>query len=186
MSLHIRAAEQEDAAVVALLGRITFAETFGPLFEHHPDDLALYLQATFGVAKIRRSLGNPGNSYRLAFADDLPVGYAKLKYPSATGLLPGSDAAQLQKIYVLRDFLGRGSACRSCKCRSHARRRFGHRRSGCPCFARTSGRSGSIASTALRRSDRTPSRSARKPSISRRWCGPSRSPQPPARPSDCR
>lgn len=108
ISFRIRAAEPDDAALVALLGRITFAETFGPLFERHPDDLGLYLQATFGVAKIRRSLAGPGNSYRLAFADDLPVGYAKLKYPSATGLLPEADAAQLQKIYVLRDFLGRG------------------------------------------------------------------------------
>jgi GNAT superfamily N-acetyltransferase len=186
MSLHIRAAEQEDAAVVALLGRITFAETFGPLFEHHPDDLALYLQATFGVAKIRRSLDVPGNSYWLAFADDLPVGYAKLKYPSATGLLPESDAAQLQKIYVLRDFLGRGIGLPLLQVSVARARRLGHRRSGCPCFARTSGRSGSIASTALRRSDRTSSQSARKPSISRRWCGPSRSPQPPARPSACR
>jgi len=38
----------------------------------------------------------------------LRVGYAKLKHPSPIASLPQVDAAQLQKIYVLREFLGQG------------------------------------------------------------------------------
>lgn len=108
MSAELRAAGVEDAAVVALLGRITFSETFGSLFRDHQDDLHAYLDATFGVAKIERSLGKPENAYWLAFNQGLPVGYAKLKHPSPVVSLPQDDVAQLQKLYVLRDFLGQG------------------------------------------------------------------------------
>jgi diamine N-acetyltransferase len=106
MHLFIRQADMGDAAIIGLLGRITFAETFAHLFERHPGDLRTYLDATFGVAKIAASLGKRENTYWLALRHGLPIGYAKLKAPAAA---PGRDvakAAQLQKIYLLREFLG--------------------------------------------------------------------------------
>jgi ribosomal protein S18 acetylase RimI-like enzyme len=108
MSLEIRRAEPKDAEAVALLGRITFAETFGSLFQNHADDLRSYLDHTFNVANIRRSLVEPDNRYWLALVDELPVSYAKLKFPSPVGPLGGAEVAQLQKIYVLREFVGHG------------------------------------------------------------------------------
>jgi ribosomal protein S18 acetylase RimI-like enzyme len=98
----------EDAAIVALLGRITFAQTFGYLFRGHAQELSTYLDTTFDVENIRTSLGKPGNAYWLALRDRLPVGYAKLKHPSALPGRSGKAAAQLQKIYVLNEFLGEG------------------------------------------------------------------------------
>lgn len=108
MDLQIRHAVTDDAEMVALLGRITFAETFGHLFANHAGDLRTYLDRTFAVAKIRSSLGEPHNRYWLSHLNGLPVGYAKLKHPSPTALLPKEDPAQLQKIYVLREFLSQG------------------------------------------------------------------------------
>ena len=106
--LQIRIAEPEDAKIVALLARITFAETFGYLFEKHKGDLRVYLDHTFGVEKILRSLGNPVNRYWLGFVAGLPVSFAKVKYPSPIPLAQTGNVAQLQKIYVLRDFVGGG------------------------------------------------------------------------------
>jgi ribosomal protein S18 acetylase RimI-like enzyme len=106
MNLQIRKAGPNDAVVIALLARITFAETFGYLFHDHPDDLRAYLDSTFALGKIERSLGQPRNTYWLGFSDGLPVAYAKLKYPCAMPLSDQGDAAQLQKIYVLREFVG--------------------------------------------------------------------------------
>lgn len=106
MATEIKRADDGDAATVALLGRLTFAETFGHLFQDHRCDLRAYLDATFEVAKITDSLRKPENLYWLAFARGLPVGYAKLKHPSPPLGQQASDAAQLQKIYVLREFLG--------------------------------------------------------------------------------
>jgi diamine N-acetyltransferase len=108
MSADIRRAEQHDATTVALLGRITFAETFGYLFQVCPGDLRDYLDATFDVAKIERSLGDARNLYWLAFRHRLPIGYAKVKRLSPVPGQPGLRAAQLQKVYVLQAFLARG------------------------------------------------------------------------------
>jgi GNAT superfamily N-acetyltransferase len=83
MSAHIRRAASADAPIVALLGRVTFVETFGYLFrDRFKNDLRAYLDTTFDVAKIERSLGKPENIYWLALWEKLPVGYAKLKHPS--------------------------------------------------------------------------------------------------------
>ena len=103
-NVNIRLAGKEDAVVIALLGRVTFTETFGHLF-HDPNDLQEYYSRTFSVDKIEKSLQKSKNIYWLASADDLPVGYAKLKLDSTTPFLKEEAVCQLQKIYVLKDFL---------------------------------------------------------------------------------
>lgn len=108
MNTAIRLAKSDDAEIVSILGRITFSETFGNLFDEFKDELFDYLNTTFSVEKIRKSLNKSSNKYWIVIVDGLPVGYAKLKYPSDTELLPGADVAQLQKIYVLRDHLAMG------------------------------------------------------------------------------
>ncbi len=100
----IRNATPADAGVIALLGRITFTETFGHLFRYS-EDLDNYLKRTFSVDKIESSLKKAENVYWLAFANRLPVGYAKLKLDSPSLFLNESSICQLQKIYVLKDFL---------------------------------------------------------------------------------
>jgi ribosomal protein S18 acetylase RimI-like enzyme len=106
MAAEIRRATAGDAVTIALLGRITFAESFGHLFRSHPHELRRYLDRTFGVGKIEISLAKPENVYWLAYRDHLPIGYAKLKHPSAPSGDAGKNSAQLQKIYVLTEFLG--------------------------------------------------------------------------------
>jgi diamine N-acetyltransferase len=108
MTIRIIRAKPEDAAIVALLGRITFAETFGYLFRCYAQELSTYLDMTFDVEKIQTSLGKPQNAYWLVVRDRLPVGYAKLKHPSAPSDRAEESAAQLQKIYVLKEFVGEG------------------------------------------------------------------------------
>ena len=97
-------AQASHAAYISLLGRITFTETFGHLFRD-PQDLREYYQQTFSVNKIRKSIEKSTNQFWLAFVDDLPVGYAKLKLDSPSPFLSETECCQLQKIYVLKDFL---------------------------------------------------------------------------------
>ena len=100
----VRRATSRDAAAVAFLGRTTFGETFGHLFRD-PNDLLNYYESTFSEKKIELSLQKDGNVYWLAFVDDHPVGYAKLKLHSPSQFLEETDVCQLQKIYVLKDYL---------------------------------------------------------------------------------
>ncbi len=102
----IRIAEPKDAVHIALLGRITFTQAFGHLFRDQ-QDLYDYLDKTFSVAKIESGLQKENNIFWIATYNDLPVGYAKLKLNSSTKFISNQSVSQLQKIYVLKDFLSK-------------------------------------------------------------------------------
>lgn len=100
----IRLANELDATHIALLGRITFTETFGHFFRDKKV-LLDYYNRTFSVEKIRTGLKNANNVFWIAFVNELPVGYAKLKLNSKSNFIKSENVCQLQKIYILNDFL---------------------------------------------------------------------------------
>ena len=102
--IEIRIATKNDAGYIALLGRVTFTETFGHLFRNE-QDLLNYYNSTLSVDKIENSFSKPNNVYWIAFVDRLAVGYAKLKLNSQSEFISDSNVCQLQKIYVLKNFL---------------------------------------------------------------------------------
>ncbi|MGX1929674.1 N-acetyltransferase family protein [Flagellimonas sp. 2504JD4-2] len=104
--MQIAKATSSDATIIALLARITFSETFSHYFSDKTD-LENYLDHTFNVEKLKNSLTKPNNVYWLAYIDGLPVGYAKLKLNSPSPFIEAQDVCQLQKIYVLKDFLSK-------------------------------------------------------------------------------
>lgn len=103
-NIETRIAQSSDAPFIALLGRITFTETFGHLYRDR-NDLLDYYDRTFSVSKIENSLAKPTNIFWISFVDRLPVGYAKLKLNSGSEFVTAGRVCQLQKIYVLNDFL---------------------------------------------------------------------------------
>ena len=103
-AMEVRLARKEDAPFIALLGRTTFTETFGHFFRDQ-QDLIDYYNSTFSVQKIEAGIQKPNNLFWIAFANRLPVGYAKLKLHSNSEFIDSTDVCQLQKIYVLKDFL---------------------------------------------------------------------------------
>ena len=103
-TIEIRLAKKEDARFIALLGRTTFTETFGHFFRDQKD-LIDYYNLTFSVQKIEDGIKKPNNIFWIAFVNRLPVGYAKLKLYSNSEFIESKDVCQLQKIYVLKDFL---------------------------------------------------------------------------------
>ncbi|WP_147679076.1 GNAT family N-acetyltransferase [Algibacter pacificus] len=103
-TIEIRQASKKDVKFIALLGRITFSETFAHYFSYE-QDLLDYLEATFSLDKMENSIDKPNNKYWIATVNNLPVGYAKLKLNSASEFTLANQVCQLQKIYVLKDFL---------------------------------------------------------------------------------
>ena len=97
-------AQESDAEFIALLGRMTFTESFGHLFRDK-NDLLEYYERTFSVQKLRNSITKPKTVYWIAKANDLPVGYAKLKLDYESEFIRSESICQLQKIYVLKDLL---------------------------------------------------------------------------------
>ena len=104
--LIIRKANIEDAQFMALLARVTFTETFGHYFSNKPD-LLDYYDKTFSVSKIKASLAKENNVFWISFLNELPVGYAKLKKVSNYVFIDSDKVSQLQKIYILKDFISK-------------------------------------------------------------------------------
>ena len=67
-----------------------------------------YYNYTFSVQKIEDGMKKQNNIFWIAFVNQLPVGYAKLKLNSQSEFIDSKDVCQLQKIYVLKDFLSMG------------------------------------------------------------------------------
>jgi ribosomal protein S18 acetylase RimI-like enzyme len=103
-TITIRVATIDDASIISLLARITFTETFGHLFRDQ-EDLSHYFRTTFAVGKIERSIEKETTVFWLAYVNELPVGYAKLKLDSPSEFIDSEKVCQLQKIYILKDFL---------------------------------------------------------------------------------
>jgi diamine N-acetyltransferase len=102
--MQIRIANISDAEIISSLMITTFDETFGHLFDDR-QILLDYFEAFFSVDKIRNGIQKENNVFWLAFMDDKPVGYAKLKETSPSKFVIGTKVSQLQKIYVLKEFL---------------------------------------------------------------------------------
>lgn len=106
-NVQVRKATAEDAVGLALLGRVTFAETFD---SHFKDKQGLWehYEATFSVSKISRSLQDPNTIFWIATHNHLPVGYVKLKKQSLPEVTLPGRCSELEKIYVLKDYLSQG------------------------------------------------------------------------------
>ena len=105
MKIVIRKAQANDAPVLALLAQVSFREAFSHFWTDE-EVLRKYFKTVFSVGKIRNSITKENNVYWIAFANELPVGYAKLKKYSPYEKLSDKRPAQLQKIYLLNDYIG--------------------------------------------------------------------------------
>jgi len=101
-----RDAHADDAPAIAELFERSFVETFGPLYR--PEDLAAFL-ARFSLPAWRRELDYPNLRFRLAVADGVPAGFAKVG-PVGLPVEPDRPAAELRQLYLASDFHGAGIA----------------------------------------------------------------------------
>ncbi len=105
MVLKIKQANEQDAETLSLLARVTFKEAFGYVWTDKPV-LKKYLDSTFSVGKVSDSIRKENNIFWIAYANQLPVGYLKLKKYSPYEKISDTKPAQLQKIYILNDYIG--------------------------------------------------------------------------------
>lgn len=105
MKISVRKANYDDAGLVALLGRITTKNTFDYLFLNHQADFENYLNDSFSVANIQKWMKDEHYIFWLAFANDLPVGYAKLRLNHPFDEDDSNYISQLDKIYIHQDFI---------------------------------------------------------------------------------
>jgi ribosomal protein S18 acetylase RimI-like enzyme len=107
MNIEIIFVKPDHAAAIAYIGRTAFRDAFGSLFNNR-NELEDYLDYTYNVEKIACSIRKENNQYFLAVVDGLPAGFAKLKKHSLNEQLDFLFQAELQKLYVLKRYQGKG------------------------------------------------------------------------------
>ena len=102
--IKIKTATKADTAILALLGRQTWAESHGHYIEDK-NDVLKYLNENFSVSKTKENINNPNQRYYIIYADDLPVGYAKLVTNVSNKNVTSQSSCQLERIFILNDFI---------------------------------------------------------------------------------
>jgi len=102
--IKIKKAKKTDIEILALLGRLTWAESHG----HYIDDkniLLKYLDENFSVSKTEQNINNPKQLFYIMYADDLPIGYAKLIVNAIQENVASQNNCRLERIFILNDFI---------------------------------------------------------------------------------
>lgn len=102
----IRPAAPDDNKRIADLGRRTFADSFGS--DNDPGDMERYLDKAFSPDIQAAELAEPSSCFLIAESGEQSVGYARLVEVSAPACVAAARPVKLQRIYVDRQWIGRG------------------------------------------------------------------------------
>jgi GNAT superfamily N-acetyltransferase len=104
--LTIRRGVVEDAELLSELGARTFSETFAA--DNTDEDLAEYIGTAFNVAQQTAELEDPASTFLIAEIDGRAAGYAMLRDGEPEQGVEGANPIELVRLYVAREWLGRG------------------------------------------------------------------------------
>jgi GNAT superfamily N-acetyltransferase len=102
----VRRASAVDAPLLAQLAARTFQETFAA--DNKPEDMTAYLAAAFSPEKQAAELADPRSIFFIAEVNDAAAGYAQLHAGDAPAYIESPNTIELARIYVAKEFLGRG------------------------------------------------------------------------------
>jgi diamine N-acetyltransferase len=118
--IKIRKCTSKDADTIVFLGRKTFTDTFGAV--NTEENMKMYLDDTFSVDKILIEMNEPGAVFFIAEVQSVPCGFAKVRTSHNPEELNGRKALEIERIYAVNDFIGKGIGAKLMKtCLDHAR-----------------------------------------------------------------
>lgn len=103
-----RDARPEDGPALAGMAAQSFTDTFAHLYK--PEDLASFLDQTFGPDGLPAQIGAPDIRIRVAVDGDAIAGFAKIAPCHLPSPPVPEGAAELHQLYVLKDWHGQGIA----------------------------------------------------------------------------
>lgn len=104
----IRLAQSDDAAALAHLAECSFRETFSTADNHA--DMNLYCAQHFGVEVQRPAILDPNHRILLANIEQQLVAFAQVRLHSPQDGVVANQPSELQRLYVLQTWQGRGVA----------------------------------------------------------------------------
>ena len=88
------------------MGRSTFETAFADM--NNPEDFQIYLDEAFHENEILKQLKNRNSEFYFVSFGKNNIGYFKLNSEDSQTEAMGNNAIELERIYVIREFQGRG------------------------------------------------------------------------------
>lgn len=103
-TIQIRVAGIQDAGLITEIARKTFMETYGEM--NTPENMEAYLQSQFSDEKIKEEMESRHSRFFLAYLDEIPVAFTKVRDDRKAKKLEHIKALEIQRIYVLQEYQG--------------------------------------------------------------------------------
>lgn len=94
-----------DLIQLQKISRQTFSETFSA--ENREEDMKLYFEKELSAEKLKSELDEKDSQFYFALSRGGVVGYLKLNTGQAQTEIRDSNALEIERIYVLKEFLGK-------------------------------------------------------------------------------
>jgi diamine N-acetyltransferase len=104
--VNIRYGNTDDVVLLSELGAKTFYDTFAK--DNTPENIKAYLKKSFSPEIQLTELADPNIIFLIAELDGIPIGYAKLRMNSKDESVKGKKPIELERIYSIQEYLGKG------------------------------------------------------------------------------
>lgn len=101
----IRKILMQDLPQLQHISQQTFIETFADV--NTAEDMNQYLSGSFNEERLTSELSNPESEFYFAEVGGRPAGYLKVNFGEAQTDIRDKNALELERIYVLKEFLGK-------------------------------------------------------------------------------
>lgn len=102
----IRFVSEKDAALIADISRQTFYETFAS--QNTTGDMDKFMNTQFAREKLMAELSDPENIFFMAYVENEPAGYVKMRDSQNPEHLEDSAAIEIVRIYSVTAMIGKG------------------------------------------------------------------------------
>ena len=103
-SIEMRRLTVEDATLLQVIGRKTFAETFSS--SNSRENMEKYLEEGFSLTKLQAEIDDSNTEFYFAMLDNKVIGYLKLNIGESQTEIKNANALEIERIYVLKEFHG--------------------------------------------------------------------------------
>lgn len=103
--INLKKVSLNDLKQLQAISRQTFSETFSA--GNTEENMKVYLEEGFSLEKLTAELNDQNSEFYFAVLNNQVIGYLKLNFGAAQTELKNENALEIERIYVVKEFLGR-------------------------------------------------------------------------------
>ena len=104
-SISIQKITLNEVEALQVISRLTFYETFAEV--NTEENMSSYLENDLSLERLSEELNNPNSEFFFASLENEVIGYLKINYESVQNEQKIANSIEIERIYVLKEFLGK-------------------------------------------------------------------------------